>query len=150
MPGGIAVLMVAFTWATSAVASATEDQLLWDAVLIQDIENAKLALKRGANANARPSATRRMTVLEAASWGTWRQAYSCQGTKPTHASFGAGGGLGLPIIGRLLGHAHAATTARYAHLDNDPLRRASEAIAARIAAALKTQRAISDSRSAPY
>jgi integrase len=54
----------------------------------------------------------------------------------TYASFGAGGGLGLPIIGRLLGHAQAATTARYAHLDNDPLRRASEAIAGRIAAAL--------------
>jgi hypothetical protein len=53
------------------------------------------------------------------------------------ASFGAGGGLGLPIIGRLLGHAQAATTARYAHLDNDPLRRASEAIAGRIAAALE-------------
>ncbi len=44
----------------------------------------------------------------------------------TYASFGAGGGLGLPIIGRLLGHTQAATTARYAHLDNDPLRRASE------------------------
>jgi len=54
----------------------------------------------------------------------------------TYASFGAGGGLGLPIIGRLLGHTQAATTARYAHLDNDPLRRASESIATRIAAAL--------------
>jgi integrase len=54
----------------------------------------------------------------------------------TYASFGAGGGLGLPIIGRLLGHSQAATTARYAHLDNDPLRRASESIAGRIAAAL--------------
>ena len=54
----------------------------------------------------------------------------------TYASFGAGGGLGLPIIGRLLGHAQPATTARYAHLDNDPLRRASEAIARRISAAL--------------
>ena len=55
----------------------------------------------------------------------------------TYASFGAGGGLGLPIIGRLLGHAQAATTARYAHLDSDPLRRASEALAGRIAAALE-------------
>ena len=54
----------------------------------------------------------------------------------TYASFGAGGGLGLPIIGRLLGHSQSATTARYAHLDNDPLRLASEAIAGRIAAAL--------------
>ena len=42
------------------------------------------------------------------------------------ASFGAGGGLGLPIIGKLLGHANAVTTARYAHLDTDPLRIASE------------------------
>jgi integrase len=49
--------------------------------------------------------------------------------------FGAGSGLGLPIIGRLLGHAQAATAARYAHIDNDPLRRAWEAIAERIAAA---------------
>ena len=58
----------------------------------------------------------------------------------TYASFGAGGGLGLPIIGRLLGHSQASTTARYAHLDNDPLRRASEAIAGRIAAALDGNR----------
>jgi integrase len=58
----------------------------------------------------------------------------------TYASFGAGGGLGLPIIGRLLGHTQAATTARYAHLDNDPLRRASEAIAGQIAAALDGNR----------
>jgi integrase len=56
--------------------------------------------------------------------------------RQTYASFGAGGGLGLPIIGRLLGHAQPATIARYAHLDNDPLRRASEQIAGRIAAAL--------------
>jgi integrase len=54
----------------------------------------------------------------------------------THASIGAGAGLGLPIIGALLGHKHSDTTARYAHLDNDPLRRASNTIAGNIAAAL--------------
>ena len=54
----------------------------------------------------------------------------------TYASFGAGGELGLPIIGKLLGHTQTSTTARYAHLDNDPLRRASENIGGRIAAAL--------------
>jgi integrase len=59
----------------------------------------------------------------------------------TYASFGAGGGLGLPIIGKLLGHAQAATTARYAHLDDHPLRRASESIASRIAAALDGKKA---------
>ena len=55
----------------------------------------------------------------------------------TEASFGAGGGLGLPIIGKLLGHTQASTTQRYAHLDNDPLRRASEQIGGTIAAALE-------------
>jgi integrase len=58
----------------------------------------------------------------------------------TYASFGAGGGLGLPIIGKLLGHTQASTTQRYAHLDADPLRRASEAIGGRIAAALAGKR----------
>jgi len=59
----------------------------------------------------------------------------------TYASFGAGGGLGLPIIGKLLGHTQASTTQRYAHLDADPLRRASEAIGGRIASALEGKRA---------
>lgn len=54
----------------------------------------------------------------------------------TFASFGAGGGFGLPMIGKLLGHKQVATTQRYAHLDNDPLRRATGAIGATIAAAM--------------
>ena len=54
----------------------------------------------------------------------------------THASVGAGAGLGLPIIAKLLGHSQASTTQRYAHLDADPLRRASEQIAGQIAAAM--------------
>jgi integrase len=54
----------------------------------------------------------------------------------TYASFGAGGGLGLPIIGKLLGHSQAATTARYAHLDNDPVRRGAEQIGSVIAMAM--------------
>ncbi|MDR3497124.1 MAG: tyrosine-type recombinase/integrase [Ancalomicrobiaceae bacterium] len=54
----------------------------------------------------------------------------------THASFGAAAGLGLPIIGKLLGHTQASTTARYAHLDNDPLRKASDRIGADIARAM--------------
>ncbi|WP_210492272.1 tyrosine-type recombinase/integrase [Microvirga antarctica] len=55
----------------------------------------------------------------------------------THASFGAGSGMGLPIIGKLLGHSQAATTARYAHLDADPLRRASNKIGGALSAALE-------------
>lgn len=75
-------------------------------------------------------------------WGAITKRASLHGVRlhdlrHTFASLGAGGGLGLPIIGRLLGHMQAATTARYAHLDNDPLRRASEAIATQISAALE-------------
>ncbi|MFM9162138.1 MAG: tyrosine-type recombinase/integrase, partial [Methylocystis sp.] len=44
------------------------------------------------------------------------------------ASFGAGVSLGLPIIGKLLGHNQAKTTQRYAHLDADPLKRAANQI----------------------
>jgi integrase len=57
------------------------------------------------------------------------------------ASFGAGASLGLPIIGKLLGHSQAATTHRYAHLDADPLRRAVETIGATISAAMEGRRA---------
>jgi integrase len=46
----------------------------------------------------------------------------------TFASVGAGGGLSLPIIGRLLGHTQLRTTQRYAHLADDPLREAAEKI----------------------
>jgi integrase len=40
------------------------------------------------------------------------------------ASLGAGGGLSLPIIGRLLGHTQSRTTQRYAHFADDAAREA--------------------------
>lgn len=55
----------------------------------------------------------------------------------TFASIGAGGGLSLQIIGRLLGHTQARTTQRYAHLADDPLKEAVAKIAAQIAGAGK-------------
>jgi integrase len=54
----------------------------------------------------------------------------------TFASIGAGASLGLPIVGKLLGHSQPGTTARYAHLDADPLRRASNVIGDHLRAAL--------------
>ena len=53
------------------------------------------------------------------------------------ASVGVTGGLSLPMIGALLGHAQPATTARYAHLAADPLKQAADLIGERIAAAMK-------------
>jgi integrase len=52
------------------------------------------------------------------------------------ASVGAGTGMGLPMIGKLLGHSQPQTTARYAHLAHDPVTAANEAIGRRIAAAM--------------
>jgi integrase len=52
------------------------------------------------------------------------------------ASVGAGASLGLPIIGKLLGHQQPSTTQRYAHLDSDPMRRAVETIGSTIEAAM--------------
>ncbi|MDP2877863.1 MAG: tyrosine-type recombinase/integrase, partial [Holophaga sp.] len=52
------------------------------------------------------------------------------------ASVGAGAGISLPIIGKLLGHTQAATTQRYAHLAASPLQAASEDISGRLAEAL--------------
>ena len=51
-------------------------------------------------------------------------------------SYASGGllvGEGLPMIGKLLGHNKVQTTARYAHLANDPLKAAANRIASRIA-----------------
>jgi integrase len=56
------------------------------------------------------------------------------------ASVGAGASLGLPIIGKLLGHSQPSTTQRYAHLDADPMRRAVETIGATISAAMAGKR----------
>ncbi|HEY9229958.1 MAG TPA: tyrosine-type recombinase/integrase, partial [Gemmatimonadaceae bacterium] len=55
----------------------------------------------------------------------------------SHASVGAGDfGLSLRTIGALLGHTEVATTQRYAHIANDPLKRAADAVAARVAGLL--------------
>lgn len=54
----------------------------------------------------------------------------------TFAATGAGSSLGLPVIGKLLGHSQARTTQRYAHLDSDPMHKAANLIGSQIAAAL--------------
>lgn len=58
----------------------------------------------------------------------------------SYASQLASAGLGLPVIGRLLGHTQAATTARYAHLSDDPLREATERVGVMFKAAVGGKR----------
>ncbi len=52
----------------------------------------------------------------------------------TYAAQLASAGLSLPIIGALLGHTQAQTTARYSHLMDDPLRQATERVGAALGA----------------
>jgi integrase len=70
-----------------------------------------------------------------AAWAALREAANIPGVRAhdirhSYASVLASAGLSLPIIGALLGHTQAATTLRYAHLFDDPLRQATERAAA--------------------
>jgi integrase len=53
------------------------------------------------------------------------------------ASVAASSGMGLPIIGKMLGHTQAATTHRYAHLASDPVKAAAATVAGKIADAMR-------------
>lgn len=55
----------------------------------------------------------------------------------TFASVAAMGGKPLLFVGKLLGHKHTQTTARYAHLADDPLKAAADSVSNQIAAAMK-------------
>jgi integrase len=80
-------------------------------------------------------------------WTTWREVRKRAGLAPnariydlrhTFASVGAGGGMSLLVLGKLLGHTVQATTMRYAHLADDPLREATNKIGAVISGAGKS------------
>ena len=66
---------------------------------------------------------------------TWRSVARLHDLRHTYASILASEGLSLPIIGALLGHSQPGTTARYAHLFDDPLRAATERVGAIISGA---------------
>jgi len=53
------------------------------------------------------------------------------------ASVGAGAGMGLQIVGKLLGHRDPKTTARYAHIADDPAKAAADRISESIAANMR-------------
>lgn len=57
----------------------------------------------------------------------------------TFASIGVSAGLSLPVIGKLLGHTQTQTTARYAHLYDDPLKQGVELVSAAITQSARKQ-----------
>lgn len=75
-------------------------------------------------------------------WGLIREAAGLTDVRlhdlrHSFASVGVASQLGLPVVGALLGHRHPVTTARYAHLADDPLRQATNRIGGTIGAALR-------------
>ena len=75
-------------------------------------------------------------------WSTIRKTADLEGARlhdlrHTYAAILASAGQSLPVIGALLGHTQPATTARYAHLYDDPLREATERVGAVVTGAGK-------------
>jgi integrase len=78
-------------------------------------------------------------------WEAIRKAAGLHGVRihdwrHSFASVGIGENMGLPLVGKLLGQKNQATTARYAHLDANPLKRAADEIGNRIVAAMYPER----------
>ena len=79
--------------------------------------------------------------------GVWRKVRKRAGLEDvrlhdlrhSYASRGLLGGAGLPLIGAILGHRDTKTTARYAHLAPDPVKRAADRIAGDVHAAMAAQ-----------
>lgn len=69
-------------------------------------------------------------------WHIVREDVRIHDLRHTFASEAVMGGESLPMVGRILGHTQAQTTARYAHLADDPLRKASERVASSIQQAM--------------
>lgn len=73
-------------------------------------------------------------------WDAVRHAAQLEGfrlhdIRHSAASFAIGAGASLAVVGKMLGHTNAATTQRYAHLADDPVRAATELVAAAVATA---------------
>jgi len=82
----------------------------------------------------RPASRERRNSLEQA-WNNIREAAQLQNVRlhdlrHTFASLAVSEGASLPTIGALLGHVVPATTARYSHLFDDPLRHVAERVGA--------------------
>jgi len=69
-----------------------------------------------------------------------RPAVRIHDLRHSFASVGVGSSMGLPIIGRLLGHRQIRSTNRYAHLDTDPIHRSADLIGSQITTALSSPR----------
>lgn len=101
---------------------------------LQEIKRAWLSICRSAGLATRVEMTDAKGKVVKGADGqpvmVWQSSVRIHDLRHTYASILASAGLSLPIIGALLGHTQAATTQRYAHLMDDPLRAATERVGA--------------------
>jgi integrase len=88
-----------------------------------------------------PGARRKGPIILFKAWDRIRTDAGLKGVRlhdlrHSFASVGAGAGMSLWVIGKVLGHTQPKTTARYSHIDRDPLHEAAEQIGSKIAAAM--------------
>lgn len=97
---------------------------------LTDVKRSWVSICRAAGLAERAPKTRRDGSIVLGADGRpieiWRPTVRLHDLRHTYASVLASAGLSLPIIGALLGHTQTQTTARYAHLLDDPLRAATE------------------------
>jgi integrase len=84
---------------------------------------AEKAEKRGRN--GKPAKTKNGEPIV-----SWRTTVRVHDLRHCFASILVSAGASLPLIGQMLGHTQPVTTARYAHLFDDPLRQAAETVGA--------------------
>jgi integrase len=132
-PGEVAGEPIKQTWAVWYFCRDAASVKLWAASQDDSVSNFVTELQAAFGraptvAECQTEANRRGVVLPTA-------LLDCRlyDLRHSFASIGAGGGLSLAIIGRLLGHTQQRTTQRYAHLADDPLREAANKIGAVIA-----------------
>jgi len=109
---------------------------------LKPAKGAVFVVPGGRSTQERQAAKRPLTNLKDP-WKTITAAAGLEGVRihdlrHSFASVGASSGMGLPIIGKLLGHRETATTARYAHLADDPVKAAADTIGGRVNDALQS------------
>ena len=60
----------------------------------------------------------------------WKPTVRVHDIRHSFASILVSAGASLPLIGQMLGHTQVQTTQRYAHLFDDPMRKAAETVGA--------------------
>lgn len=99
-----------------------QDQTLQNLISDQGIEKEKLTLKT----------LKSLTEKAGIELGYYLTDLRLHDLRHSFASIAVSGGMSLPMIGKLLGHTQTATTARYAHLADNPLKKANDAVGSRL------------------